>query len=100
MRTAGLPARAASAAAAGATLTSTTRAARWLAQVWSPLLVLLAFRAVRRRNRAAAGALLLALGRRQVLDDVAYGAGVWAGCVRARTARPLLPWHPPDSKIN
>lgn len=24
-------------------------------------------------------------------DDVAYGAGVWAGCVRERTIRPLLP---------
>lgn len=24
-------------------------------------------------------------------DDVAYGAGVWAGCVRGRTVRPLLP---------
>lgn len=30
-------------------------------------------------------------------DDVAYGAGVWAGAVRARTIRPLLPavaWRP------
>lgn len=26
-----------------------------------------------------------------VADDVAYGSGVWVGCVRARTARPLLP---------
>ena len=26
-----------------------------------------------------------------VADDVAYGAGVWAGCLRARTAMPLLP---------
>jgi mycofactocin system glycosyltransferase len=24
-------------------------------------------------------------------DDLAYSAGVWAGCVRARTVRPLLP---------
>jgi mycofactocin system glycosyltransferase len=27
----------------------------------------------------------------QVADDVAYGAGVYAGCVRHRTARPLRP---------
>jgi len=25
------------------------------------------------------------------LDDLAYGAGVWAGAVRRRTAAPLLP---------
>jgi mycofactocin glycosyltransferase len=24
-------------------------------------------------------------------DDLAYGAGVWAGCIRARTVAPLLP---------
>ena len=24
-------------------------------------------------------------------DDVAYGAGLWAGCLRARTGRPLVP---------
>jgi hypothetical protein len=30
-------------------------------------------------------------------DDVAYGAGVWAGALRARTlapVRPLIAWHP------
>ena len=27
----------------------------------------------------------------QLADDTAYGAGVWAGCLRARTARPLYP---------
>ena len=26
-----------------------------------------------------------------VADDVAYASGVWAGCLRARTALPLLP---------
>jgi hypothetical protein len=26
-----------------------------------------------------------------VADDLAYGAGVWAGCVRERTAAPLMP---------
>ncbi|MBK1786960.1 mycofactocin biosynthesis glycosyltransferase MftF [Prauserella cavernicola] len=27
----------------------------------------------------------------RLADDLAYGAGVWAGCVRERTAAPLLP---------
>ena len=27
----------------------------------------------------------------RLLDDVAYSLGVWQGCVRHRTARPLLP---------
>jgi hypothetical protein len=26
-----------------------------------------------------------------VADDVAYGAGVWLGCIKARTLGPLLP---------
>jgi len=26
-----------------------------------------------------------------VADDIAYGAGVWAGCVRERTLAPVLP---------
>jgi hypothetical protein len=26
-----------------------------------------------------------------LVDDVAYGAGVWAGCLKARTLAPLLP---------
>ena len=26
-----------------------------------------------------------------VADDVAYGAGVWAGCLRSRTIEPLVP---------
>ncbi|SDF73577.1 mycofactocin system glycosyltransferase [Blastococcus aurantiacus] len=29
------------------------------------------------------------------LDDLAYGAGLWAGAVRARSARALLPTRPP-----
>jgi len=35
-----------------------------------------------------------------VADDVAYGAGVWTGCVRSRSFRPLLPavrWRPEGS---
>jgi mycofactocin glycosyltransferase len=61
-----------------------------------------------RRSRPAALALLLAaplhdwIASRPALDparwtiacladDVAYGAGVWSGCIRHRTLRPLLP---------
>jgi hypothetical protein len=29
-----------------------------------------------------------------LLDDLAYGAGVWAGCARHRTVDPLLPARP------
>jgi hypothetical protein len=62
----------------------------------------------RPRTRTAALALLLApplvefAGRRPrldplrftaaaIADDVAYGLGVWTGCVRARTVAPLVP---------
>jgi hypothetical protein len=35
-----------------------------------------------------------------VADDVAYGAGVWAGCIRSRSFGPLVPslrmGRPPD----
>lgn len=30
----------------------------------------------------------------RILDDAAYGAGVWAGCVRERTIDPLVPRNP------
>ena len=36
-----------------------------------------------------------ALGR--IADDIAYGLGVWSGCVTARTLAPLRPviaWRP------
>jgi hypothetical protein len=32
----------------------------------------------------------------RIIEDVAYGCGVWAGCIRSRTVAPLLPrivWH-------
>lgn len=32
-----------------------------------------------------------------IVDDIAYGSGVWTGCVRSRSAgamRPLVSWHP------
>ena len=76
-----------------------------LARVWSPALVLALL--LRPTRRAAALALVLPAlrdwaGQRDELDplrygafhladDVAYGAGLWAGCVRAGTAEPLVP---------
>jgi mycofactocin system glycosyltransferase len=76
-----------------------------LARAWSPALVLAL--ACRRTRRHAALALVLpALNdwaanpealdpirftALHVFDDVAYGAGVWAGCARERVLEPLLP---------
>jgi len=90
MRAAGVPARDSVATATTASLAASTYAARWLTQVWSPLLALLAVRAVRRRDRAAALA-LAALLRPRTIDDLAYGAGVWTGCVRTTSLSPLRP---------
>jgi mycofactocin glycosyltransferase len=75
------------------------------ARAWSPLLVLGLL--PRRTRRACTLALvlpaaadwvphrgeseLLAYGVLHVADDVAYGAGVWAGCLRERTLAPLVP---------
>jgi mycofactocin system glycosyltransferase len=38
----------------------------------------------------------LAFGAGRRLDDLAYGAGLWAGALRARDPRALLPAEPPD----
>jgi hypothetical protein len=43
--------------------------------------------------RASVGPARFAAVRR--LDDLAYGAGVWAGAVRARSAAAVLPARPP-----
>ena len=76
-----------------------------LARAWSPALVLgLAFR---RTRRAAALALLVPAvsdwaenpealdpvrySALHIVDDAAYGAGVWVGCLQARTVVPLVP---------
>jgi mycofactocin system glycosyltransferase len=93
---------------------------RFATQFAAPVLALAlvrpggATRAQRWGRRAAAASLLLgppltAYAQRKpemksaaftlahVADDVCYGAGVWAGCLRGRTARPLLPivsWRP------
>jgi mycofactocin glycosyltransferase len=84
--------------------------ARYATQFASPLLVALMLPGGQRRwgRRAATASLLLgpplvawAAGRpafdpiryatAAVADDVAYGTGVWAGCVKHRTATPLRP---------
>jgi mycofactocin system glycosyltransferase len=44
-------------------------------------------------HRRAVGPVRFAVARR--LEDVAYGAGLWAGAVRARDPRALLPARPP-----
>ncbi len=75
---------------------------RWLVPVWGAALLPLA---VRRRVLLVVLALpaVVEWGQRRpplgpvrwvvacAVDDAAYGAGVWWGCLRARTARPLLP---------
>jgi hypothetical protein len=92
-----------SAGGVGWTLVGVGRAVTMLA---GPALLVLAL--ARPRTRAAAATLALAppvvewWQRRPPLDpvrwavasvaeDVAYGAGVWAGCVAARSFAPLLP---------
>jgi mycofactocin glycosyltransferase len=45
-------------------------------------------------HRGAIGLARFAAARR--LDDLGYGAGLWAGAVRARSARALLPARPPS----
>lgn len=76
-----------------------------VARTWSPLLVLGLL--VGRTRRVCACALVVpalcdyirdpggsdavSYSMLHVADDVAYGAGVWAGCVRERTYGPLLP---------
>ncbi len=96
-----------SAASAGWTLVGAGRA---LTLVAGPLLPLAGLAAARRRPSQAATWALVALApplvdwwqKRPALDplrwsaawladDLAYGAGVWAGCLRSRSAGPLLP---------
>jgi mycofactocin system glycosyltransferase len=77
-----------------------------LRRTWWPLTALLAWRVPRTRPAIVAVAVVpallewredrprLGLGRfaaLRLLDDLAYGAGVWAGCWRQRSARALGP---------
>jgi mycofactocin system glycosyltransferase len=99
------PVTLASRIAAGGTATSALPALSGLTRAWSPALVLLL--CWRRTRRSAALALLapaasdwvadrggldpLRYGGLHVADDLAYGLGVWFGCLKARTLAPLLP---------
>ncbi len=91
--------------AGGGTTRSAMPALSGLARAWSPALAL---GLISRRTRGSAAAALLIpaisdwieqpgdldLLRYAVLhvaDDLAYGSGVWAGCARGRTVRPLVP---------
>ena len=82
--------------------------ARALVRVWWPVAVVAALVSRRARRVLMAGVAAVALdaiaearpaglvgagtvGALSVVDDVAYGAGVWAGCVRRRSGRALLP---------
>jgi mycofactocin system glycosyltransferase len=99
--------------AGGGTVRSAAPALGGLARAWSPaLMVALLFR---RTRRLAALALLVPALRDwlqhrdeldplrycalHVADDVAYGAGVWAGCLEAGTAEPLVPDIPWRSRV-
>jgi mycofactocin system glycosyltransferase len=99
------PVKVASQVAGGGTAKSALPALQGLARAWAPALILAL--GWRRSRRAAALALLLPaagdwVGQRgdldplryaafHVADDLAYGTGVWLGCLKARTVTPLLP---------
>jgi mycofactocin glycosyltransferase len=99
------PGKAAATIAAGGTARSTMPALQGLTRAWAPAFVL-GLLAPRCRRAAALALITPALhdwwttspdldpvryALLHVADDVAYGTGVWAGSVRARTLRPLVP---------
>ena len=109
LRAAHVPAHDATRAALVAPAATALAASRWTTQLWAPLLLTAGARS--RRARLAVAAAICAppavewLVRRPAVDplrwtvafwadDAAYGLGVWRGCVRARTARALLPALP------
>jgi mycofactocin system glycosyltransferase len=99
------PLAAATTIAGGGTARSTVPALGGLTRAWSPALALGLL--ARRTRRACAVALLapacvasitdrgqldpLRYVAAHVADDLAYGTGVWRGCLAARTVRPLIP---------
>jgi hypothetical protein len=100
LRAAGIPTSRAAAIGTAAAAAPARDAARWLVQLWSPVLGALAVRAVRRRDPVALVALAVTLVRRDIVDEVAYGAGVWTGCFYVRSLRPLVPWRVAATKIH
>ena len=109
LRKAKVPAHGAARATAAAVGQTGLGIGRYLTQFATPVLVLAIASATRRRRwrRVATLAAILAspaLTSAQVrgiplptrilarcADDAAYGAGVWVGCIRQRTVRPLRP---------
>ncbi|HEY3841824.1 MAG TPA: mycofactocin biosynthesis glycosyltransferase MftF [Acidimicrobiales bacterium] len=99
------PVRMAATIAGGGTAKSALPALSGLTRAWSPLMAL--GLCSRRTRRSAALALLgpaindwvarpgdldpVRYATLHVADDLAYGAGVWLGCLRSRTLRPLIP---------
>jgi mycofactocin system glycosyltransferase len=99
------PGKVAARIAGGGTAKSTIPALRGLTRAWAPAFVFGLF--VPRTRRAAALALFtpalhewsatrpdldpVRYSLLSVVDDVSYGTGVWAGSLKARTIRPLLP---------
>jgi mycofactocin glycosyltransferase len=99
------PVKTAAVIAGGGTLRSARPTWAGLVRAWSPGLVLaLGWR----RTRVGAAVALVApaladwheepgtlnaatYAALHVTDDLAYGTGVWLGCLRARTVRPLVP---------
>lgn len=107
VRRAGLPPRRLLDATAKGAVQTWLGLGRYATQFAAPALVAATLRAAPRRKAAAASLLLgpaiagwLGSDRRldpvryviaSVADDIAYGTGVLAGCVRQRTPRPLIP---------
>ncbi|MQY27604.1 mycofactocin biosynthesis glycosyltransferase MftF [Nocardia aurantia] len=103
---AGVPADLALGATASGIHRTAIETGRYATQFAAPLVLAAALPGGRRRwgRRLAVAALLLATGLRdgagrrplrtaahRLADDVAYGAGVYTGCVRHRTWQPLRP---------
>lgn len=106
LRAASVPAADATRAAVVAPVHTALGAARWAAQLWWPGLVVAAARSRRSRLVVTVAVIappLVEWGKRRprldplrwtgalLVDDAVYGMGVWAGCLRERTVRPLLP---------
>jgi mycofactocin system glycosyltransferase len=85
------PARIALELAGLGTLRSGRVVADALTRAWWPLSLAAAVAVPRLRPALAVAALASARPPLKLADDVAYGAGVWIGCLRERDARALLP---------
>ncbi|WP_227980674.1 mycofactocin biosynthesis glycosyltransferase MftF [Nocardia spumae] len=98
LRDLGLPITTAAAVVGEAELSAVGQLADAMRRIWWPAALL------SRRGRRLLAAVYLPVVLRaavaardpraavlRVADDIAYGTGVWAGCLRTRTAEPVLP---------